>query len=378
MTRLLPGAFCTMMLADLGAEVIKVEEPGVGDYMRSLPPYINGLGANHLLLNRDKKSVTINLKDRIGREIFYKLVSRSNVVVEGFRPGVAKNLGVDYETLAGMNPKLVYCSISGYGQKGKYCELPGHDINYLGLGGLLSATPKFKGLPMLPGVNIADLSGGWASTASILAALLASEKFGRGQYIDVSMLDGVIALMCLHAALYLASGKAPHYENFLLSGAYPYYSVYRTKDGKFVTLGALEEKFWREFCIRMGRDDLVQMHWSLENMDTVRGTLEELFATRSREEWVEFFRDIDTCFGPVYDLEEVFNDSNNLERGTIFEAEHPSGGSMKLIVLPMIFSGFKTGVHKAAPSLGANTSEILSALGYSYQEIERLRSLNVV
>lgn len=365
------------MLADLGAEVIKVEEPRVGDYIRSLPPYINGLAANHVVLNRDKKSLTINLKEKLGREIFYKLVARSNVVVESFRPGVAKKLGVDYETLTEINPKLVYCSISGYGQKGKYSELPGHDINYLGLGGLLSATPRVNGLPMLPGVNIADMSGGFAGAVSILAGLLATEKYGRGQYIDVSMLDGVISLMCLHAALYLASGKTPRYEDFLLSGSYPYYSVYRTKDGKFVTLGAIEEKFWREFCLRIGREDLVSVHWSLEKSADVRKALEEVFMKRTREEWVEFFRETDTCLGPVYDLEEVFNDSNNLERGILFEATHPRL-TPKLIGMPMVFSGFKATVHAAAPSLGSDTSDILSELGYSYDEIERLRSLNAV
>jgi len=258
LTRLLPGPYCSMMLADLGAEVIKVEEVGRGDYIRQSPPIRKKESALFLSLNRNKKSMSLNLKMPRAREIFYDLVRTADVVLEGFRPGVMEKLKLGYTDLKSINPKIIYCSISGYGQNGPYAQRAGHDLNYLSIAGVMSITGTRDGRPIIPGVQIADIGGGGLLAAfCILAAVVSRAKTGRGQSIDVSMMDGAFSWLSMHAGKYFADAILPGPSSELLSGRYACYNIYRTKDGKYMSLGALEPQFWSAFCNAVNRPDLI-------------------------------------------------------------------------------------------------------------------------
>lgn len=263
LTRLLPGDFCTLLLADLGAEVLKVEDTGMGDYLRWAPPYYEGAedsakSALHLALNRNKRSLRLNLKEEAGLEVLLRLVREHDVLVESFRPGVLERLGVGYERLSQQCPGLVYCAITGYGQDGPYRDRPGHDMNYLGLNGLLALTGERDGPPVQSAGQIADIGGGsLMACLGILAALRERDRSGEGQLVDVSMFDGSLAWLALVAARWFADGSAPRRGELELSGGLICYRPYACKDG-WVTLGALEPKFWQAFCRGVGREDLIE------------------------------------------------------------------------------------------------------------------------
>jgi crotonobetainyl-CoA:carnitine CoA-transferase CaiB-like acyl-CoA transferase len=379
LTRLLPGPFCSLLLADFGAEVIKVEQPGAGDYMRWYPPLVGDTGGMYLLLNRNKKSLTLDLSKPAGKEIFFRLARVADVVLEGFRPGVARKLGVDYEALAEANPRIVYCSISGYGQDGPYAGQPGHDINYLGYAGVLGMTGNAGGPPVVPGVQIADIGGGaLAAAAGILLALLARERTGRGQFVDVAMLDGVISWLPTLAGGYFAGGEVPARGKTWLTGGYACYGVYQTKDGGYVSLGALETHFWERLCRYLGREEFIRWQFAEEKQEEMRSFLEGVFLSRSRDEWVKIFREIDTCGGPVYNLAEVFEDPQVRHREMVFSLEHPRLGRIKQLGFPVKLSATPARVRLAPPDLGEHTKEILSRLGYPEEQIENFRREGVV
>jgi crotonobetainyl-CoA:carnitine CoA-transferase CaiB-like acyl-CoA transferase len=379
LTRLLPGPFCSLLLADFGAEVIKVEQPGAGDYMRWYPPLVGDTGGMYLLLNRNKKSFTLDLSKPAGKEIFFRLARVADVVLEGFRPGVARKLGVDYEALAEANPRIVYCSISGYGQDGPYAGQPGHDINYLGYAGVLGMTGNAGGPPVVPGVQIADIGGGaLTAAAGILLALLARERTGRGQFVDVAMLDGVISWLPTLAGGYFAGGEVPARGKTWLTGGYACYGVYQTKDGGYVSLGALETHFWERLCRYLGREEFIRWQFAEEKQEEMRSFLEGVFLSRSRDEWVKIFREIDTCGGPVYNLAEVFEDPQIRHREMIFSLEHPRLGRIKQLGFPVKLSATPARVRLAPPDLGEHTKEILSRLGYPEEQIENFRREGVV
>jgi crotonobetainyl-CoA:carnitine CoA-transferase CaiB-like acyl-CoA transferase len=382
LTRLLPGPYGTMFLADLGAEVIKIEEPEQGDYARWYSPHINNVGSRHLLLNRNKKSVTLNLKKPEGRSILLKLVENgADVLIEQFRPGVMDRLGVGYKDLEKANPRLVYCSLTGFGQDGPYRDVAGHDINYIGIGGILGLTGHQGGAPAIPGIQIADLvAGGLYAVLGILTALMAREKIGRGQFVDISMLDGVVSLVPDAAALYFAEGESPRMGERRLRGGLPQYQTYRTKDGKYLAVGALEDKFWANLARALGRPEWADQVPKEKEARTaeIKEEMSRIFLTRTREEWLDLLMKIDTCVTAVHSLEETFSDPQVLYRKMLVETKHPKAGPVKQIGIPIKFSETPGEIRDPAPEFGQHTEEILSGAGYTPEDIDRLRKEGVI
>ncbi len=374
LSRLLPGPYCSMMLADLGADVIKVEEPGRGDYLRDFPPKANKEGAMYLAINRNKKSLTLNLKTEQGREILFELVRKADVLLEGYRPGVMKKLGLGYSVLEEVNPRLVYCSISGYGQDGPLEQRAGHDINYLALAGILGFTGTGEGVPSIPGIQVADVGGGaMPAVISILAALMARGKTGEGQYIDVAMLDGAVSWLNMFAGKYFVDGENPVPGSTMLNGGIPCYNVYRTKDRRYMALGALEPRFWTAFCHAVERQDLLDRQFDIgARGHEVFNQLEDIFVGKTMDEWVEFFKDIDCCCEPVNNFTEVFEHPHVKHRNLISEMDHPTEGKIRQIAFPAKLSKTPGTIRSAPPALGQHTEEVLAGLGYTNEEIKKL------
>jgi crotonobetainyl-CoA:carnitine CoA-transferase CaiB-like acyl-CoA transferase len=383
---LVPGALCTMILGDLGAEVIKVEPP--------TPSPLAGGGpspkgeekrkeAAYFALNRNKKSVALNLRSEAGRQIFYRLAQQADVVVEGYRPGVVKRLGVDYDTIRKLNPRIVYCSLSGYGQDGPYHTFPGHDINYISIAGVLGLIGSREGSPVIPLNLVADFSGAPLFGAiGILAALMARNKTGKGQYVDITYIDGVMSMITFFISSYFLNSVVPKRGETLLQGAYPYYGVYETKDGKHVTIGCVEPHFWENLCRLVGREDYIPYHFALEHFyhkpedekwEEIAFYLKELFLTKTRDEWFEVLIQNDIPAGKVYTLDEVFTDPQVLHRQMVIEVEHPSLGKVRQVGIAPKLSETPGKVRSLSPLLGENTNEVLQELGYSQEEIEALR-----
>jgi crotonobetainyl-CoA:carnitine CoA-transferase CaiB-like acyl-CoA transferase len=377
LSRLLPGPYCSLLFADLGADVIKVEEPGLGDYARGTPPHWgrSGLGAYFLLLNRNKKSVALNLKTEGGKEVFRRLVRTADVVLESFRPGVMDRLGLGWAALSALNPRLVYCAITGYGQDGPYRDLVGHDINYMGYAGALSVTGPRHGGPLMPGIQAADLGGGALLAAfAIAAALHHRAESGRGQFIDAAMTDGVVSWMAPYLGPFFATGRVATRGEERLNGGWICYQAFEAADGGWVTLGALEPKFWANFCRLVGRDDLVPLQYAegpaREKAET---ELRALFRTRPRDEWVRLLHSEDVCAGPVLAMDEVVRDPQLRARGLFQEVAHPTLGPIPQVAFPVKLSATPARMETAPPALGAHTEAILGELGYDGAAIEALR-----
>jgi crotonobetainyl-CoA:carnitine CoA-transferase CaiB-like acyl-CoA transferase len=374
LTRLLPGGYCTLLLADLGADVIKVEEPGKGDYIRWTPPFAGDVSAGLLALNRGKRSITLNLKRPPAVEVFRRLARDADVVVESFRPGVMDRLGVGWVELSAANPRLVYCAITGYGQDGPYRERAGHDINYLGYAGVLGLTGEEGGPPVVPAVQVADIGGGALMAAvGVLAALSSRDRTGRGSFVDISMMDGALSWLSVHAQAFAVDGHIPARGTMRLSGGLACYAVYRCGDGRFLTVGALEPQFWSELCSRLGASELIERQFAdAEEQALMRKRLGEIFSTRTRDEWCAELAALDTCVGPVNDLAEAFEDPQARAREMI--AELPVGAQRVRVLGNPVRMGDQQAEPRPAPGFGEHTDEVLRAAGYSAEEIASLGS----
>ncbi len=360
LTRLYPGPFCTLLLADMGAEVIKVESPGEGDYTRTMGPELCEYSVYFQNLNRGKKSITLNLKKAEGVQAFLRLASGADVVVEGFRPGVMASLGLGYEDVKKANSRIVYCSISGYGQDGPFRERAGHDINYMATAGVLGISGREDGFPVFPGVQVGDVGGGSLMALNgILAALYARSQSGEGCYIDVSMLDGLLAWLPMPLAD-LFAGSCTERGKALLNGGVACYNVYRTADGGYISLGALERKFWVQFCLAVGRDDLIDKQYHNDQI-SLKAECTAIFAAKSRAQWEEVFKNYDACCEPVLILQEVIEHPQVKARGLI-NGKGPT--------FPLKISGERPFRQSPAPRLGEHTRELLLAVGYTEGEIQ--------
>ncbi len=367
LTRLLPGGFCTLILADLGAEVLKVEEPGRGDYLRAFPPLGRTQSALFTALNRGKRSVTLNLKHADGRALLLELARSADVLVEGFRPGVLARLGLSYETLLAANARLVVCAISGYGQRGPLRGRAGHDLNYLGYAGALPLfAPRGGGLPIVPELQIADLGGGALTAAlGILAALLERERTGHGQVLDISMTDGVLHWLAAYAAEHWAAGAAPTGGRGPLSGGYACYAVYATVDDRALTVAAVEPHFWANLCRMLDRERFSPLQYAAwPDQERMFADLDALFATRTLAEWLAFFGDAEVCVGPALTLAEALD--AHPER--LITLDQPGEGPLR-----QIGGLFGVASNRPAPALGADTDAVLAALGRNPEAIEELR-----
>lgn len=380
LSRLLPGGYATLLMADLGADVVKIEEPRQGDYIRWMPPMVGDVSAAHIALNRNKRSVALNLKAPEGRAAFERLVARADVVMESFRPGVMERLGVGPERLRAMNERLVYCAISGYGQDGPRSQVAGHDVNYIGYAGLLSITGEEGRRPVIPGVQIGDLAGGgMAAVVAVLAALVRRARTGVGDFCDISMMDGALSWLTIHAGEFVATKKVPERERMHLSGAYPCYRIYPAADG-WISVGALEPQFWSTLCTALGREDLQGDGFAMgDRRNEVIAELEAMFATRTRAEWMQVLDGKDVCVAPVNDLAEAFDDAQARHRSMLVDGE-VAGTAWTHIGSPIkLLSAHSSDlVRLPPPGLGEHTDALLSEAGFSNDELEDLRAAGAI
>ncbi len=381
LTTLLPGPLATSILADFGAEVIKIESPLRPDLMRRLPPLVGDtkaaerLGAVFHSLNRNKKSLTLNLKTMDGKKILKTLVKSADVLVEQFRPGVMKRLGLHYEVLKEINPSFIYCSITGYGQDGPYSSIVGHDINYIGISGMASLTGPDE--PILQGAQVADIGAGSLNAViGILMALITREKTRKGQYIDISMMDGTIQWLQIPLISYLASGEKQPRGKTQVSGAIASYNIYKCKDGKYITVGALEPKFYTNLCKALNRPDLKKYYMNLKKQEYIKEEFTKEFLKKDRITWWEELRDKDICVAPMNEIWEVEDDPQVKARNMIIEMITTSG-RIKQIGTPIHLSDSPGMIKTSAPTLGEHTEEILDSIGYNSKQIESLRKKKI-
>ena len=387
LSRMLPGPYCTMILSDLGANVIRVEDP---KYPYSSPPPFFQKGkyresAFNSVLMRNKKSITLNLKTEKALEIFYELVKKADVVMDTFRPKVMKRLKIDYDTLSLINPSIICCSLSGYGQDGPYEQIAGHDINYIGICGILDQTrerfvydnKEKERKPMVPGIQAGDIGGALVSAIGILSAVIERENNPerRGQYVDISMTDSVFSFMPMAAAFQFTKDYRKGNDGIDgLRGGMPYYSVYKTKDDKYLAIGAIEMKFWRNLCDGLGRKDLRGKQWTLgAEKEKIFSELEKEFLKKTQDEWLEIFKNYDTCISAVKNFSEACEDPQIIARNMVVNMDHPILGEIKNLASPIKMSRTPPTIRSPAPKVGENTEEILKSINYTDEEIQELK-----
>lgn len=364
LTRLLPGAVCTMLLADMGADVIKVEDPNGGDYARWMPPKTGDTGTFFLSSNRNKRSIIIDLKQAAGLDAFMRLVTEADVLLEGFRPGVTDRLGVGAAAMCALNPRLIYCSLSGWGQSGPYAHESGHDLNYLSRSGAIGASRT----PQPPGGQIADVGGAYAAALGIVAALHRRHTTGSGDVLDISLFEASLPFTFYQMVEGQAGGSGA------LTGGYAYYDVYTTQDNRHVALAALEPKFWRNFCDAVERPDLIPLHSQPEQQDTLRTQLTDLFTAKDAAEWDALLSDKDCCFSLVTTPDEVLNDPQIQARDT----GGVDAGGVPWLRSPVRMQGSEPPSRQRPPQYGEHTRDVLRECGFSDDEIARLLDAGAV
>ena len=378
LSRLMPGPLCTMILSDLGANVIKVEQPEIGDYARSAPPFIGETGAAFLMLNRNKRSITLNLKKAESQEILRKLATRADVFVESFQPGVAERLGVGYPAISEVNSRIVYCSISGFGQTGPYRDLVGHDLTYTAYSGVIGATGLKGGPPVIPAIQVSDIQSAIYAAVAITAALYRREKTGKGELIDVSLMDAAVASMIMPLSFHFAGASMERGESFL-SGGVPFYNVYETADKRYISIAALEPKFWIELCRTLKLEKYEDQQLAAEETaQRIHQDLASLFRQKSREEWIKILNLHGIPCAPVYDVSEVPSDPHVKSRKLLFEMETEAFGNLNQLATPIKMSQNSLSVRSPPPKLGEHTLQILQELGYSTGDMERLKAEDAI
>mgnify|MGYP005850627769 CR=1 FL=1 len=371
LTRLVPGGFCTQLLGDLGAHVIKIES-------RKQTNVMGGKGRNPFFtcVNRNKKSLALDLKSEEARAIIGRLADTADVLVEDMRPSAAAGMGLDYPALMKRNPRLIVCSLSGFGRTGPRSETPAHEINFYALSGLLSVTANADASPVVPGAQITALgAGGFPAAFAVTTALLARERTGRGQHIDMALFDGTVTLMGLQAATYLAGGPMPGARNTALNGMFPCYNVYKTADGRWMSMGGLEPQFWNTFCDTLGRADLKPRAYDPSAITDVADAV----AQKSMREWIALFEDNPACFEPVQTFEEVFHEDEQVRaRGMVVDMEQPGGKPARMLGNPVNMSETPWKISCPPPELGADSHSILKSLGYDEDTIQDLTQRGIV
>jgi crotonobetainyl-CoA:carnitine CoA-transferase CaiB-like acyl-CoA transferase len=368
LSRLLPGPYCSMILADHGARVIAVEDK------RFLA---DGLFFN--LINRNKEHMSLNLKTEKGREIFYRLIAKADVLLEGFRPGVVDRLGVDYESVRQANPKIIYCSITGYGQNGPFRDRVGHDVNYLSYAGVLDLIGEKDHPPSIPGVQIADIAGGGMNAAiGILLALFARQNTGKGQYIDISMTDGMVGF--LPAALFFRqlTGQEPKRADGILSHRYACYNTYETADGRYLSIGAVENRFWKQLCDTLEIPEYAPLQYDDQRREEILQSMRQTFKQKTLDEWDAILADLDICWGRIQSTKEVLEDPLFLQRETVVEIEDKDGKKSKTIGVTVKLSDTPGTIRTPPVDFGESTAKILQKMGYTEEEFKEFEEKGVV
>lgn len=378
-SQLLPGSLCTQMLADLGARVIKIEGMK-GDGFRQSTPLVGASGSYYQILNRNKLGMSLNLKEQEGRDVLREIVAKADVFLESCRPGTMDSIGLGYDDLAALNPQLIYCSLTGFGQDGPYRDRAAHDINLAALAGVLELLGDGTGKPPVPSIQIGGAGGGSLIAAiGILAALLKRMRTGTGQYLDVAILDGLTPFLSLAMSQHLAGAELGQEERDRLKGGYASYNIYMTKDERYISVGCLEESTWREFCDAIGRPDFVPgLHASPERQEYMKAELEGIFREKTRSEWLAVFEKFNTCVAPVNNLEEAANDPQIRSRGLWFKALHPLDGEVPQQAFPIKYREDQPGWRSHPPALGEHTEEILREFGFDEARIGRLREQGII
>ena len=383
LSRYLPGPYCTQILADFGAEVIKVEDVLGGDLGRGLPPMFGDTSSRFYTVNRNKKSISLDLKKEQGKEIFKRLVKDADIVVDQFRPGVMDKLGIGYDVLKEINERLIYCCITGYGLNGPLRDAAGHDLNYLNFAGITGLTGSVIGkVPAMSGVQFADIAGGSLySVIAILLALQGRAVTGKGQLCEVAMMDGALSLLTYTLGEWSGNGILPKIGEGILGGGYACYQIYEAKDGQFVSLGAVENKFWAGFCQKLNfPEDYIRWQWKESVQEEILKVVRETMLTKTRDEWVEFFADSDICFSPVLNVEEVCNHPQTKARQMIDRIENVNNSGKDMVVtgVPVKLSETPGVPVYEFAALGQHNDEILTAAGYTAEELAAFRTEGVI
>jgi len=360
LSRLLPGPYCSMILADHGARVIAIEDKKFEKESISLLDNVN----------RNKEHITLNLKNDKEKEIFFALAKKADVIIEGFRPGVTERLGVSYEDVRKINPGIIYCSVTGYGQTGPLKDHAGHDINFAGYSGVLSLMGFKDTGPCIPGVQIGDISGSLNAAIGILLALYHRQKTGNGQYIDISITDSLTALLPIPAGWHWTYGKPPERGNWLLGHHYAWYNVYSCKDGKYITLGAVEPRFWKTVCEYFGSPHYIPLQYDENRREEMIAFFRQKFAEKTRDEWLDIFKNTDTCIGSVPDVDEALGGENVQRRNMMAMIDSPDKKAVPVLGIPVKLSETPGSLRTVPPKFGENTQAVLKELGLSKDEPE--------